>query len=45
VREWLAEAKKGGGPTVKRLEGARKRLKANLDLVKDPGDHFRGHRD
>ncbi|HET9894634.1 MAG TPA: helicase-related protein [Streptosporangiaceae bacterium] len=44
MREWLAVAKKGGGLTVKRLEGtllrAEERLKAKLDSAKDPGITF-----
>ncbi len=44
LREWLAVAKKGGGFTVKRLEGAllraEERLKAKLDSAKDPGITF-----
>jgi len=44
LREWLVAAKKGGGFTVKRLEGAllraEERLKAKLDSAKDPGITF-----
>ena len=44
MREWLSAAKKGGGLTVKRLEGAlmraEERLKAKLDSAKDPGITF-----
>jgi N12 class adenine-specific DNA methylase/SAM-dependent methyltransferase len=44
TREWLATAKKGGGLTIKRLEGmllrAEERLKAKLDSAKDPGITF-----
>jgi N12 class adenine-specific DNA methylase len=44
TREWLAMARKGGGLTVKRLEGAllraEERMKAKLDSAKDPGITF-----
>jgi N12 class adenine-specific DNA methylase len=44
LRDWIAAAKKGGGLTIKRLEGALlragERLKAKLDSAKDPGITF-----
>ncbi len=44
MRQWLSAARKGGGLTVKRLEGAllraEERLKAKLDSAKDPGITF-----
>ena len=44
LRDWIQEAKKGGGLTVKRLEATlqrtEERLKAKLDSIKDPGITF-----
>jgi N12 class adenine-specific DNA methylase len=44
MRRWIDLAKKGGGLTVKRLEGAllraEERLRAKLDSAKDPGITF-----
>jgi N12 class adenine-specific DNA methylase/predicted RNA methylase len=44
MRQWIEQAKKGDGLTIKRLEGAllraEERLKAKLDSAKDPGITF-----
>ena len=44
MRQWIEEAKKGEGLTVKRLEAAllraEERLRARLDSTKDPGITF-----